>query len=94
VAYVQDPKLTNGIDFTYTGNQPTWDITGLTYFPKANITFKGAVNKSSYGASCFVMTSYTLLVSGTDSINETGGCPQAGLTMPTNIVGQRAQLVY
>jgi len=94
VAYVQDPKLTNGIDFTYTGNQPTWDITGLTYFPKANVTFKGAVNKSSYGASCFVMTTYTLLIAGTDAIQETGGCPQAGLDMPVNTVGVRGQLVY
>jgi Flp pilus assembly protein TadG len=94
VVYVQDPKLTNGVDFTFTGNSPTWDITGLTYFPNANITFKGAVNKSSYGASCFVMTAYTLLISGTDQIQETGGCPQAGLAMPTNQVGNRATLVY
>jgi hypothetical protein len=94
VAIVQDPKLTNGVDFTYTGNTPAWKVTGLVYFPKANIGFKGVVNKSSNGASCFVMTSYTLLISGTDAIQETGGCPQAGLAMPTNTVGSRAQLVY
>jgi hypothetical protein len=93
VAMVQDPSLTSGVDFTYTGNSPTWDLTGLVYTPKANVAFKGAVNKSSHGASCFVLTTYTLLVSGTADILETGGCPQAGLAMPQNQVGTRAQLV-
>jgi Flp pilus assembly protein TadG len=94
VAMVQDSRLNKGTDFTYTGNQPTWDLTGLVYMPKANITFSGAVNKSSFGASCFVMVSYTLLINGTASILETGGCPQAGLNMPENQVGTRAVLVY
>ena len=65
VAVYQDPSITSGVDITYTGNSPTWDITGLVYMPNANVTFKGAVNKSSNGASCFVLVSYTLLVSGT-----------------------------
>jgi Flp pilus assembly protein TadG len=93
VAVYEDPSITSGFDTTYTGNSPTWDITGLVYMPNANVAFKGAVNKSSHGASCFVMVSYTLLVSGTADILETGGCPQAGLTMPSNQVGSRAQLV-
>jgi hypothetical protein len=94
VAMVQDSRLTNGVDFTYSGNSPTWDLTGLVYLPKSNATFSGAVNKSSHGAACFVMVTYTLLINGTADILETGGCPQAGLAMPTNTVGTRAQLVY
>ena len=94
VAMVQDPNLTKGIDFSYSGNSPTWDLTGLVYVPGANIGFSGAVNKSSFGASCFVLVSYTLLINGTADILETGGCPQAGLSMPTNQVGNRAVLVY
>jgi Flp pilus assembly protein TadG len=94
VAVYDDPAITRNVDFTYAGNNPTWDITGLTYFPNANVTMSGAVNKSSYGASCFVMVAYTLLINGTADILETGGCPQAGLAMPVNTVGARGQLVY
>jgi len=61
--------------------------------PNANVTFKGAVNKSSNGASCFVLVSYTLLVSGTANILENGGCAAAGLNMPSNLVAGRGLLV-
>ena len=93
VAVYDDPNITSGFDATYTGNSPTWDITGLVYMPNANVTFKGAVNKSSYGASCFVLVSYTLTVSGTADILENGGCAAAGLAMPSNLVGGRGLLV-
>jgi Flp pilus assembly protein TadG len=93
VAVYEDPNITSGFDVTYTGNSPTWDITGLVYMPNANVGFKGAVNKSSNGASCFVLVSYTLLVSGTADILENGGCAAAGLNMPSNQVGGRGQLV-
>ena len=92
VAVYQDPSLTKNVSFTYTGNSPTWDITGLIYLPHANATFKGAVNKSSYGASCFVLVVDSVLIDGTGSIEETGGCGAAGLTMPTDTV-QGASLV-
>ncbi|MDE2474217.1 MAG: hypothetical protein KGO48_04140 [Alphaproteobacteria bacterium] len=93
VAVYQDPSLTTGVDIASAGNQPTWDITGLFYAPNSNITFSGAVNKSSYGASCFVLVSSTVYVSGTGAIFETGGCDQAGLAMPTNIVAGRGALI-
>ena len=92
VAIYQDPTLTQNVSFTYTGNAPTWDITGLIYLPHANATFKGAVNKSSYGASCFVLVVDSVLIDGTGAIEETGGCAAAGLTMPTDTV-QGASLV-
>jgi hypothetical protein len=94
VALYQDPSLTNsnGVSFTYAGNSPTWDITGLTYFPHASITFSGAVNKSSNGASCFVLVADNITINGTADILETGGCAQAGLAMPQDTV-QGASLV-
>jgi Flp pilus assembly protein TadG len=86
VALYQDPSLTQNVSFTYTGNSPTWDITGLTYFPHASVTFKGAVNKSSFGASCFVLVVDNVLIDGTANILATGGCAAAGLAMPTDII--------
>ena len=94
VAVYQDPSVKNGDDISYAGNNPTWDITGLVYLPNSNVTMSGAVNKSSYGASCFVMVAYSLLINGTADILETGGCAAAGLAMPTNQVGHRGELVY
>jgi Flp pilus assembly protein TadG len=92
VAIYQDPSLTKNVSFTYTGNAPTWDVTGLIYLPHAKATFKGAVNKSSYGASCFVLVVDSVLIDGTGSIEETGGCGAAGLAMPQDTV-QGASLV-
>jgi len=58
----------------------------LTYFPHASATFKGAVNKSANGASCFVMVGDNILIDGTADILATGGCAAAGLAMPTDNV--------
>ncbi len=89
VAIYQDPSLTNGIDISAAGNSPTWDITGLVYLPKSNVTFSGAVNKSSNGSSCFVLVVNNITINGTGSILAHGGCNNAGLTMPST----RGQLV-
>jgi hypothetical protein len=86
VAIYQDPNLTQNVSFTYAGNSPTWDITGLVYLPHANATFKGAVNKSSFGASCFALVVNSVLIDGTGAIEETGGCAAAGLVMPNNTI--------
>jgi hypothetical protein len=58
----------------------------LTYFPHASVTFTGAVNKSSFGASCFVLVVDNVLIDGTANILATGGCAAAGLAMPTDII--------
>ena len=88
IALYQDPNLTSNIDFTYAGNSPTWDISGSVYFPNANIAFKGAVNKSAYGASCLLMVIGSITVSGTADIEQTtaASCRTAGVTLPTNNV--------
>jgi len=84
---MQDPKLTTNVAFTYAGNNPAWDISGLVYFPKADLTFSGIVNKSSTGTACFVLVSYTILVNGTGQIFANTDCENAGLTPPSLDVG-------
>jgi Flp pilus assembly protein TadG len=93
VAIYQDPSLTSGVDISAAGNSPTWDITGLVYLPHSSVTFSGAVNKSSNGQSCFVLVVDHILINGTGSILETGGCDAAGLSMPTGNHPGRRQLV-
>lgn len=93
VAMYQDPNLTSGVDMSAAGNSPTWDITGLVYMPHANVTFSGAVNKSSNGASCFAMVVGDITVNGTGSILAHGGCGVAGLNMPTGQIPGRSKLV-
>lgn len=94
VAIYQDPSLTSGVDISAAGNSPTWDITGLVYLPHASVTFSGAVNKSSNGQSCFGLVIDNLTINGTGSIINHGGCPAAGLTLPSgNVPGGRGQLV-
>jgi hypothetical protein len=93
MAMYQDPNLTTGVDLYSAGNSPTWDISGITYLPNSNVTFKGAVNKSSYGKSCFVMVVGDITVDGTGAIFENGACDAAGVSMPANNVPGRGQLV-
>ena len=93
VALYQDPSITSGVDIAAAGNSPTWDITGLVYLPHSNVTFSGAVNKSSNGSSCFAMVVGDITVNGTGSILAHGGCAAAGLDMPTGEVPGRGQLV-
>ena len=84
VAIYQDPILAagSGVDITYKGNSPTWNITGLVYLPQSFIQVSGAVNKSNNGTSCFVLVVDHLLINGTASILSHGGCASTGLVMP------------
>ena len=93
MAIYQNPALTAGVDVSAAGNSSTWDITGLVYQPNANDTFSGAVNKSNNGQSCFAMVVNTVTINGTGSILEHGGCPAAGLSLPTGQSPDRGQLV-
>jgi Flp pilus assembly protein TadG len=89
IAIYQDPALTTGVDITYAGNNPTWNITGAVYLPHSSVAFKGAVNKSSYGASCLLLVADNVTISGTAAIEQTtaASCATAGVTLPTNNVG-------
>ena len=82
IAIYQDPRMTppaSSLDITYTGNDPTWDISGHVYLPRSNVTFSGAVNKSSTGHACFVLVAWTILVNGTGSIfADNNACSENG----------------
>lgn len=93
VALYQDPRLTTGVDISAAGNSPTWKITGLVYLPHSSVTFSGAVNKSGYGQSCFVLVVLDITVNGTGSILPNGACIQAGLQVPTGTIPGRGALV-
>jgi Flp pilus assembly protein TadG len=92
VAMYQDPSLTSGVDVSAAGNSPTWNITGLVYFPHSSVTFSGAVNKSSQGQSCFEMVVDNITINGTGAIfaNDTQ-CASAGLSQTKG--GNRGMLV-
>lgn len=96
VAIYQDPSLTSGLDVSAAGNTPTWNISGLVYMPNANVTMKGAVDKSNAGKSCFAIIANVLLISGNGGIANTdmGDCAGAGLTMPSKQVPGRSKLVF
>jgi Flp pilus assembly protein TadG len=94
VALYQDSNLTTGVDISAAGKSPTWDITGLVYLPHSNVTFSGAVNKSSNGSSCFAMVVGNITINGTGAILANGGCAAAGLNMPTGQVPGRGKLVF
>ena len=93
VAMYQDPSLTEGVDISTAGNNPTWDITGLVYLPHASATFSGAVNKSTNGLSCFAFVADNFTINGTANILSQGQCDQAGLAMPTAMIPTRGKLV-
>jgi hypothetical protein len=98
IAIYQDPLLTSGINVTYSGNNPSWDITGLVYLPNADVQISGDVGQSKYGAACFVMVAGSVLINGTSNIYAQSpngaGCLQAGLNMPKATIQGRVKLVY
>lgn len=93
IAMYQDRTLTNRtynpgnkdtVNFEYAGNEPTWNVAGVAYFPKASTTFKGAIGK--YGTmSCFQLIANTIAISGTGltiADNTTADCSSGGYTIP------------
>jgi Flp pilus assembly protein TadG len=100
MALYQDPILTQSahLDFEYKGNSPTWNLTGGTYFPNAQVTISGTVNKSANGAQCFVMVAKDILINGNGSFYsqtpDGSGCKAAGLQVPTATIPGRVKLVY
>jgi Flp pilus assembly protein TadG len=97
VAIYQDPSLTAGVDVTYKGNNPQWDITGAVYLPHSNVQISGDVSQSTNGADCLVMVANTILVNGTSNIYQQtpsgAGCRQAGLSVPTATIPGGVKLV-
>lgn len=93
IALYQDPTIQNKVyqgqkytrDFVYAGNSPTWDISGVAYFPGAGTEFKGIVGKYEADVSCFILIASKILISGTGQIiadNTTEDCKDAGYSVP------------
>jgi hypothetical protein len=87
VAMYLNPTLPsgNGIDFTYSGNSPAFDITGLIYAPKSNVTISGSINHATAGLACLGFMVNTISAGGTVAIFDkpTVDCTRAGLTLPS-----------
>jgi len=98
VAIYQDPALTQNIDISYAGNDPTWNLTGAVYLSKAQVTMSGVINKSAFGAVCMMMVAKDVLINGTGKIYaqspDGSGCKDAGLDMPTATIPGRSTLVF
>jgi Flp pilus assembly protein TadG len=94
IALYQAPNLLKGVDLADAGNSPAWKMTGLVYLPHSSVTFSGAVNKASNGLSCFGMVVDNILINGTAMIYDFSQCNEAGLTLPSNQVAGRGELVY
>jgi len=86
VAIYQNPDLPSGsgIDMTSAGNNPQWDVTGLIYAPKSNVTIQGAINHATAGFACIAFVTYTLTVGGTGDIfaKPTLECDRAHVNVP------------
>lgn len=88
IAVYQDPAITTGVDFTYSGNKPAWKITGVIYLPKATVTFSGIVDKADDGAQCQILVAYNATLNGTGKIiGDVSGCADAGIDPPDVTVG-------
>lgn len=93
VAIYQAPHLTTGVDMEFSGNNPTFNLTGVVYMPEADITFSGAINKANGGVACLILVVETLRINGTAAIADSGACDLAGATMPAGSVAGRGRLV-
>lgn len=95
VAVYQDSRMTKASDQIYSGNSPTFNITGLVHAPYANIGFKGAINHQTGGLACLSIISNTLEDKGGGSIfpNPTSQCYEARVTLPGGSLVSRQALV-
>jgi len=89
----QAPTLTQNVNITEAGNSPTWKLTGVVYLPNSDLEFKGAVNKSSNGQSCFALVADTISIKGTGFSLAHGDCSAAGMTLPSGSMPGRMVLL-
>ena len=89
---IVDPVTTN---ITYTGSTPTWDLSGIAYFPNINLQFSGVPNKAGSGYNCFILVVNTVTFNGTAQLyaNPTSQCTLQGSNPPQILTGFRTPLV-
>ena len=96
MAVYQDPNVPPQT-LTYSGNSPGWDISGIIYMPKTDLTASGSVLQATNGHACFTLVVNTLVVNGTGDLfyqNPQSECPLQGVTSPTNKAYVVGALVY
>jgi Flp pilus assembly protein TadG len=97
MAMYQDPALTTPTTQTYSGNKPTFNITGVLYLPYDKLTISGAINHQTGGNACIGVVADTITIKGTGSFfaNPTSQCYQSGVSLPgvPNSVSARQALV-
>jgi hypothetical protein len=89
VALYQDPALTQNVNFTVAGSQHELIVRGLFYFPNAEVTLSGAVNKDVNPAPCLAMMVGSLRVNGGGFFADSAKCTGL-LDLPSK---QRGRLV-
>jgi type II secretory pathway pseudopilin PulG len=89
VALYQDPALTKNVNFTAAGSTQTINVDGLFYFPNAEVTLSGAVNKDVNPVPCLMMMVGSLRVNGGGFFADSDKCT-GKLNLPS---WQRGRLV-
>lgn len=83
------------VNSSASGNNLTWNISGIIYLPRTNLSFAGVVDKAANGLDCFVLIDNTFISSGTGTILEhQTQCTQQGVVLPSLDTYVRAALVY
>jgi hypothetical protein len=89
VALYQDPSLTQNVNFTVSGSQHNLIVSGLFYFPNAEVILSGAVNKDAASSPCLAMMVGSLRVNGGGFFADSSKCTNL-LDLPSK---QRGRLV-
>jgi hypothetical protein len=89
VALYQDPDALQ-VSFTAAGSTLELIVKGLFYFPKADVTLSGAVNKDVSPAPCLIMMVGSFRVNGGGFFADSTQCAPLMDTMPSK---QRGRLV-
>ncbi len=89
IALYQDPSLTQNVNFTAAGSTQELIVSGLFYFPNAEVTLSGAVNKDVNPVPCLAMMVGSLRVNGGGFFADSSKCTNL-LDLPSK---QRGRLV-
>jgi Flp pilus assembly protein TadG len=87
MAIYQDPRLTSGVDLTYHGSNPDFNVSGIVYAPNAKIDIAGEIGPSQYGDACLSFIAKTITISGTANIfaEPTRDCTRAATLAGTEV---------
>ncbi|MBS0284546.1 MAG: hypothetical protein JSS15_09010, partial [Proteobacteria bacterium] len=96
VSIYQDPRMSPAqtlLDVNYAGNKGQWNVSGVVYLPKSNVTISGAMNKDAT-PTCRVLISYTLQINGNGSfVTDPATCHANGIQVPSVGGGTTVRLV-